>query len=557
MKTSHRFLVILTAMAFSFVPALVRAQDVPPPPPPPADDQADQSDQGASFQTFYDQLGDQGNWVQTDDYGYVFQPTVSDPNWAPYSDGHWVYSDQGWVWVSDEPWGWATYHYGRWINIDGTGWVWVPGYRWAPAWVSWRYGGGYCGWAPLPPETFIGAEFGGGGAWSTFHFGGDVDVNFGIGPGYYNFVRVGDFGDSNYHGHYLDRSRNYTVINNTTNITNINITRNGAATSGAAGNFRGVSVGGPPINEINAHSNMRVQTVQLAAASQPGRSTLQGNTLAVYAPRVNAATVHQARPAQVSQTLAHPTFNRGASITRPLQVTRTVQAVTPSPAAVQAAQAAQLHAPAKARIATEKTVPRTTLSQPLTSLAPVAPVHRTTTAAPATANTFNNAKPSGTGVEHPAASAPFTGEPVNHTANSPSAQTYKPQTEEKPAETYHPQTEVKPVPAYHPQAEEKPAQTYHPQTEEKPVPAYHPQVEEKPAETYHPQTEERPVPAYHPQAEEKPAETYHPANNPPAPSYHPQAAPAPAPAPASHPAPAASGGNKPADKSGDNNKQNQ
>ena len=121
-----------------------------------------------------------------------------------------VYTDQGWAWVSDEPWGWATYHYGRWANIDGFGWIWVPGYRWAPAWVSWRYGGGYCGWAPLPPGTFIGVDYSSAGG---FHFGGDVDVSFGIGAGCYNFVRVGDMGEPNYRGHFLDRSRNFTVIN--------------------------------------------------------------------------------------------------------------------------------------------------------------------------------------------------------------------------------------------------------------------------------------------------------------------------------------------------------
>src|SRR3984957_6600855 len=233
MKTLFKFLAVLTVLAFSSAPALVRAQDAPPPPdaqnaPPPPDaqgDQSDQGDQGTSFQTFYDQLGDQGTWVQTDDYGYVFQPNVTDPNWAPYTDGHWAYSDQGWTWVSDAPWGWATYHYGRWANIGGMGWIWGPGYRWAPAWVSWRSGGGYCGWAPLPPETFFGAEFGGGGGWATFHFGGDVDLSFNIGPGCYNFVRVGDMGYPNYRGHFLDRSRNFTVINNTTNITNINISR--------------------------------------------------------------------------------------------------------------------------------------------------------------------------------------------------------------------------------------------------------------------------------------------------------------------------------------------
>ena len=208
MKILFKYAVVLTVLAFSLAPSLVRAQDAPPP-----GDQGDQSDQGASFQTFYDQLGDQGTWVQTDDYGYVFQPNVSDPDWAPYTNGHWVYTDEGWTWASDEPWGWATYHYGRWANIDGTGWVWVPGYQWAPAWVSWRYGGGYCGWAPLPPETFIGAEYGEPGVevGIGFHFGGDVDVNFNIGPGCYNFVSVGDMGEPNYRGRYLDRSRNYTV----------------------------------------------------------------------------------------------------------------------------------------------------------------------------------------------------------------------------------------------------------------------------------------------------------------------------------------------------------
>ena len=44
-------------------------------------------------------------------------------------------------------------------NLAGTGWVWVPGYTWAPAWVSWRYGDGYAGWAPLPPDSFAGIDY--------------------------------------------------------------------------------------------------------------------------------------------------------------------------------------------------------------------------------------------------------------------------------------------------------------------------------------------------------------------------------------------------------------
>ena len=512
MKTVSRLLAILSVLAFSFAPTL-RAQDAPPPPDqgapaPPADNQ---DDQGASFQTFYDNLGDQGTWVQTDDYGYVFQPNVSDPNWAPYTDGHWVNTDQGWAWVSDEPWGWATYHYGRWANIDGTGWVWVPGYRWAPAWVSWRYGGGYCGWAPLPPESFVGVEFGSPGfdSWSTFHFGGDVDVSFGIGAGCYNFVSVGDFGESNYRGHYLDRSRNFAVINNTTNITNININRNGGA--GAA--FRGVSVGGPQLSTINAHSRQHVQTVQLAAANQPGRSTLQGNTLAVYAPHVNATTLHEAKPTRVRQTITHPTFNRGVSITKPMEVTASIKGTAPTPEAIQAAQTARLHAPAKAKIATEKTVPRTTLSQPLSSMEVAKPTHQVSNTAGPGAGAVNGANAVNPNVQqHPAAKSPYTGETVNpntqqHPAvNSPytgeattsqadlAKQKKLDQQKEQHAQALQKARDSQPVhqaqqePVVHPQQE----QVYHPQEQQ---PVVHTQQQEQ---VYHPQ----PQPVVHTQQQQ-------------------------------------------------------
>jgi hypothetical protein len=428
MKPLPKFFVFLAILTVSFAQTALRAQDAPPPPPPDdQSNQADQGDQGTSFQTFYDQLGDQGHWIQTDAYGYVFQPNVTDPNWAPYTDGHWVYTDAGWAWVSDEPWGWATYHYGRWANIDGTGWVWVPGYRWAPAWVSWRYGGGYCGWAPLPPSTFVGVEFGNPGfdAWSSFHFGGDVDVSFGIGAGCYNFVSIGDMGYPNYRGRFIDHSRNFAIINNTTNVTNININKTVINNYGAGGtNFRGVAVGGPPINEVNAHAAQRIQTVQLAEANQPGRSTLEGNTLAVYAPRVNAATLHQARPAQVAQTLAHPTLNRGVSITKPLAVNASLKPAAPSAAAIQAAQTAQLHAPARAKIATAKTVPRTTINKPLTSMQTASPTRQAATTGASTINTYK------TGVEHATANSPYTGEPVNAKPNVEHAPANSPYTGE-------------------------------------------------------------------------------------------------------------------------------
>ena len=83
-------------------------------------------------------------------------PSYRDRNWQPYQEGRWVYTEQwGWYWVSnaeESDWGWVAYHYGRWIKDRDLGWAWVPGDEWAPAWVKWRRGPLYVGWAPLAPD---------------------------------------------------------------------------------------------------------------------------------------------------------------------------------------------------------------------------------------------------------------------------------------------------------------------------------------------------------------------------------------------------------------------
>lgn len=102
---------------------------------------------------FHDDLAPYGHWVEHQIYGTVWVPDSGRPDWHPYWDGRWVWtSDYGWYWHSYEPYGWATYHYGRWVLTADYGWVWVPDAVWGPAWVEWRYGGGYAGWAPMPPE---------------------------------------------------------------------------------------------------------------------------------------------------------------------------------------------------------------------------------------------------------------------------------------------------------------------------------------------------------------------------------------------------------------------
>lgn len=106
-------------------------------------------------------LNDNGEWIHTRKYGYVWRPyknaTSRYADWSPYRYGHWRWvPPYGWTWVNDEPWGWATYHHGRWIWF-GDHWGWSPysyyRYRrnwWSPALVVFTTYGGYYAWYPLP-----------------------------------------------------------------------------------------------------------------------------------------------------------------------------------------------------------------------------------------------------------------------------------------------------------------------------------------------------------------------------------------------------------------------
>jgi len=104
---------------------------------------------------FHEPLARHGAWVEVGSYGRCWRPAGVAVGWRPYAYGSWVWTDYGWYWETDEPWGWACYHYGNWAFDPVVGWIWVPGVAWSPAWVSWRTGGGYWGWAPLPPHGVI------------------------------------------------------------------------------------------------------------------------------------------------------------------------------------------------------------------------------------------------------------------------------------------------------------------------------------------------------------------------------------------------------------------
>jgi hypothetical protein len=132
--------------------------------PAQADDGQQPQGDDANVEDFYEPLANYGTWVDTPQYGRVWQPSedLAGDGFTPYaSDGSWAANDDGdWVFESryDNEFGWATYHYGRWAEHEDYGWVWIPGTVWAPSWVEWRYGGGYVGWVPMGPPGVVVVE---------------------------------------------------------------------------------------------------------------------------------------------------------------------------------------------------------------------------------------------------------------------------------------------------------------------------------------------------------------------------------------------------------------
>jgi hypothetical protein len=249
-----------------------------------------------SVDLFYNNLSG-GSWVDAGDYGYGWQPgvAVSDPDWRPYADGYWAYTDYGWTWVSYEDFGWATYHYGRWAQLTDYGWVWFPGsdLEWGPAWVSWRFGGNYCGWAPLPPR-------GPGIVYEGRPIGTHVDIEFDIGPAYYNFIDLRYIGEPVLRRHIYAPSFNATYINQTVNVTNITVRNN------VVYNY------GPDYDVVAHHAARpiqrlkieRQQNVDVAAAAKTGGLTkVQGNKLVVTAPAMIRKPAKQMAPPQLKTTI--------------------------------------------------------------------------------------------------------------------------------------------------------------------------------------------------------------------------------------------------------------
>ncbi len=215
---------------------------------PPTDEPIEDVD----IATFEEELAPHGRWVNTSEYGRVWIPNV-DENFRPYAtNGRWVVTSYGNTWVSDYEWGWAAFHYGRWYRDNLWGWVWVPGRVWGPAWVAWRSGGGYYGWAPLGPSV-------------------SININF---PSFYwTFVPQTYITHHHVYNHYIPATQVVNVYNNTTVIKSHYRVNNH------------VYVYGPKKQDIERVTNSQVAVYKVDRLNKPGQSQVEGRSVRIYQPK--------------------------------------------------------------------------------------------------------------------------------------------------------------------------------------------------------------------------------------------------------------------------------
>ncbi|MBK0381504.1 hypothetical protein I5M32_00905 [Pedobacter sp. SD-b] len=230
-----------------------------------------------SLQVFYDQLSPYGEWVNNPDYGYVWRPNAGRDFKPYYTNGHWVMTEYGNTWVSNYDWGWAPFHYGRWFYDDYDGWVWAPDTEWGPAWVTWRTGGGYYGWAPLAPRISINIHFG------RRHY---------IPDNYWVFIPQRCIYYPSYNRYWNPRQNIY-IVHNTTIINNIYTNRNVRYYSG------------PRPDEVRNATRQDVPIYRMADNTRPGASRVDKGTVNIYRPDVSRDNKNDA-PRTIASSSSRP-----------------------------------------------------------------------------------------------------------------------------------------------------------------------------------------------------------------------------------------------------------
>jgi hypothetical protein len=304
------------------------------------------------FNDFYNQLSPYGTWINMQHYGQVWVANV--PNFQPYStNGYWAYTTYGWTWVSNYAWGWAPFHYGRWDYNSRYGWFWVPGYVWGPAWVAWSSSADMYGWAPLRP----GMNF-------------SVNLSIDLFPSsYWTFMPGRYMGNNNIGNYYVNRSRNVTIIKNTTIINNYGTENN-----------RRYSMG-PNAADVQRHTNRNIQPMRINNTTDSRSVGVGNNELHVYRP----VTRTEATPSRETSAPGNNRTTTPQTRTQPAQpTTRTSEPQT----------------------RTQSTQPATRTTTPQTRSQSTQPAATNNRAAPQTTKQIQNAQNDNRRMQQPSSSTP-------------------------------------------------------------------------------------------------------------------------------------------------------
>jgi hypothetical protein len=241
---------------------------------------------------FYSSLAPYGSWVEVPDYGWCWRPTISVAHrgWRPYvHGGRWLHSNHGWYWHSDYSWGWAPFHYGRWYASPRLGWVWVPGYDWGASWVTWRYAGGHCGWAPLPPRCHV--RPGIGFSYWDRHVG--FNFSFGYSHDHYTFVPTRRFHERRLTDHVIPTEKTVNIYKDSTVVNNYIVGNNNTIVNQGISRDRIVSHTRTEIPQVSVQETPVTTTGKQVVP--PGRLQRRGSELVVYRPQTppGAATLAQ------------------------------------------------------------------------------------------------------------------------------------------------------------------------------------------------------------------------------------------------------------------------
>src|SRR5205814_112978 len=241
----------------------------------------------------------------------------------------------------------------RWTRLRNIGWVWVPGDEWAPAWVSWRKSNDYVGWAPLPPE----ARFDRGTGihnWS--------DSYYDVGPDQYCFVETKQFGAPRLENAVIPSARNVTIVNQTTNVTNITYDNTTIVNQG------------PSYDEIRTRTQQPIERLRLERevnininVGEP-RPVVRGQAIVIPAPLIARGQAVE-HPRRVKETIANVVVDRGWENTGDRQATEKVRVKM------------------KAEATTPPNAPPKTFVKPTEAAAETSATSASSTSSPATAAT--------------------------------------------------------------------------------------------------------------------------------------------------------------------------